>query len=364
VGHHVLRHVREIEAAGGVIDPQTRRQQETEADCYAAHTFAARPISDQIKEVLAFIDTQPAGEHWRKDNIQACFDNTLYKPPGQRDANALSYLILDKINPEFNTDGDPALLSYQAIYRNGGRVPIQCEVTIGSGHVPREPASNDPSTWRPFETQTDKFTIMPDERHMVHGFFTWFRIIETMPRIRIPKPSVDTEYVNCAFAPSAAVPPKPTVLDVHSALPKLIEASRNGFASLLGPISAEERTYRALLLLPDADECTITIQSRQEPEHHCLLKGTNDRQVLNRQYQDVVKRIKAWLPEGWEAEESLDSSHEKEFNAKLKNDEYDNGPHINVYLTTWDDDSSKRGKYQLNVLFFGSWGDDFKSQRH
>ena len=140
-------------------------------------------------------------------------------------------------------------------------------------------------------------------------------------------------------------PPKPSVLNIHSALPKLIEASSDGFTSMLGPIAEEERTYQALLLLPDAQECAVTIQSGREPEYHCWLKGTNDREVINQQYQ-VSSQIKAWLPEDWEAEEGLDSKNEKEFDAVLKDDEWGYDSRINVSLTTWEDASLNRGRGQ------------------
>lgn len=361
LGHHLIGHAKELATAGGILNPHTRREYEEQADCYAAHTFAARGMPAQIKEVEAFIDTLPASEHWRKANLRKCYDNTSYKPQGPADPNAHSYLIYDKSLPLFARCGDPAVLNYTVVYRNGGRVPLQCEVTIASGHRPRTAPRNDMSVWQPFETQTDKFILEPNGRHAVRGYLVWFRLKETMPHIRIPRPEEETEYVRCTFAPGAVPPPKPTTLDFKAALPKLIEASGGGFASLLGPLTAEDRQYKALLALPEAEECTVRIRSGAEPEYHCWLKRTNDRQAVDRQYGEIVAKIRAWLPESWEAEEGIDRDKEKRFTAGWKDDERGRGPNINIHLTIWDDDGpTKRGKYQLSVMFNGHWGGDLK----
>lgn len=359
--HHSLRHITEITSAGGFVNSAYRKEQEAEADCYAIRTFVARQTIEQLKDVLALTRTlatstdHPLPEY-RVEHIQDCVSKALEKPGGEGDPDALDYLILEKEKIDWQTDGEPPTVGFVLTFRNGGNIPIQCVVTVACGHIPRTNATGDKKNWLPFDASTYKFKLGPGQRYVARGFLTWYRLYgdnATMPSLIIPRGEKDMQraYMSCTFAPGYQRPPKKTAIDLASSFPKLISASLDNFNDYLGSIEREEKRHKSLVLLSGAKECWVEVSSDSHTDFDCDMPETPDPQVLESQYQALVKSIKQSLPENWESKEEIDKDQNKEFEAWEKGKEYD-GPRVRVWITVYD--SVLRGhkrEYKLHITF-------------
>jgi hypothetical protein len=360
--HHALRHVTDIASAGGFVNSVFRKEQEAAADCYATRTFVALQALEQLKDVLALTRNLAASpDHplpeYRVDYIQECVSKALEKPGGGGDPEALEYLILEKRKIEWQEDGEPPTVSYVLTFRNGGNIPLHCIATIACGHLPRSNAAGDKSNWLPFDANTYKFTLKPGERYVARGYLTWYRLYgdkATMPSLIIPGGTKDIErnYVSCTFASGFPRPPKKTAIDLASSLPKLIDASIDNFNGFLGAIEEEKKKHKSLTLISGAKECWVEVSGDSQSTYDCDMPETTDSQVLEKQYQELVRLIKQSLPADWESKEGLDKSQKKEFEAWEKGKEFD-GPRLRVWITVYDPVSRGRQReYKLHITFY------------
>ncbi|HKQ03982.1 MAG TPA: hypothetical protein VJ464_02540 [Blastocatellia bacterium] len=358
--HHVLRHVQALSTSGGFLNAQFRRDQEEEADCYAARTFIARKKADDLKEVLAFVQTLPTTtDHplpsWRRDQISECVGKAQINNDAENDPRADEYLINDQIEIDWRTEGTPPNVGYTFTYRNGGTIPLRCAIVVSSGHVPRDAAKRDYQRWLPFDTTIHRFTLAPGERYFARGRLTWFRQDDTMPRLHYAHTDNgdDTELKRCTFLPGYEKPPAPVTYGFSVAVPKLIEASRNEFRGLLGPMQARNVTHKALVLLPGTQTCEVELKSSDAAEYSCETPETNVLKVAEDQYSFIVEEIKKLLPPGWQFEEEINRDQHKDFSASPKDKDIF-GPSIQVTILDREDrDQKKQRIYTVWVRFKG-----------
>lgn len=297
MAHHRLGHVAAIITSGGYLHPAYRRAQEADADCFAARAFVTKDMAHKLGEVIDFYQSLPPTiDHplpeWRRAQITECAKKAMPLSPKkeQRSSSlALQCLHLGTNIVRYNESGKPPIVNFLLIYSNTCAHPLQCTLTVASGHMP--PDDPDTSAWRSFDTYPTKFELKPNGTYSTKmRTLTWYRTDETKPYLRYPHPpDKDMDLVECKSPEGSFC----------TQLSRLIDATSTDFNTIKGaPSKYGEDTWDSTITLPGAQTCDIYRRSVE-----CEMATSPQNEDIVKKYASIVQTVRACIPSDWTKEE-------------------------------------------------------------
>lgn len=154
-----------------------------------------------------------------------------------------SIAFLERLKTEisWNKGGDPPLVTFTIIYRNGGNKPLRVSMEVLSASVPRKGPS-ERARWQRQQALHQTFEIEPRMTHSVSGTLYWYSDDDLMPRLIFPVEDgslVSVEEIDRPVARNETVHAQADGLDAETAkfgtaLLRISNDAPNNFQNLRG----------------------------------------------------------------------------------------------------------------------------------